>query len=658
MGEVVGSYELLGRIGRGGMGEVWRARHRTLGRLAAVKRIRAGALSDDAEIVATLLKRFTREAQAMARLTSPHTVRVYDFGATDDGVFFYAMELLDGVDLRTLVERHGPLPPARAVHLLRQACESLEEAHRAGLVHRDVKPANLVVGRAGIRSDFLKVVDFGLVKSLAGVLDETQLTTAGAAAGSPAFMAPEVVLDEPFDGRADVYGLGAVAYWLLTGRLLFQERTAIRTLMAQVDREPAPPSAQAAEPIPQALDALVMRCLAKRPEDRPASMAELDAALAALPLDRPWTATDADAWWGAHGPTTDAEAAGSAPGPDAPLHAAPSPPTEALAATAPGAAPETTASGDPVTRTDPVTAPAVARHAPPERARALVVAAPLETRLADGGAPRGGDDGAMAPPLVDPLAPLAAASSAPPLDARASRVPRPPKAPLEAAREDAVQRLQTAFGEGDLTLSEYDERLELTQRARDALDLELATRDLPGAPAAPPKPEAPREAPASAPGRAVAAPAARPKPMLALFSGVERRGVWEVPERLQVVSIFGGVQLDLRKAALAGPRTVIECVAIFGGVEIAVPPDVRVEVDGVGVFGGFTQDRGDAPLPPEDAPVVVIQGFALFGGVAVSTREPERHPWKRLGPPRPPLPGPGRGKRGGRRSGRRGGRSC
>lgn len=636
MGEMLGRYELLDRVGRGGMGEVWRARHPTLGRLAAIKRIRASALSDDPAVVATLLKRFAREAQAMARLTSPHTVRVYDFGATDDGVFFYAMELLDGVDLRTLVERHGPLPPARAVYLTRQACESLAEAHRAGLVHRDVKPANLVVGRAGIRSDFLKVVDFGLVKSLTGVLDETQLTTAGAAAGSPAFMAPEVVLDEPFDGRADVYALGAVAYWLLTGRLVFQERTAIRTLMAQVDRPPQPPSSHAPDGVPEALDELVLRCLAKRPEDRPASMEELDAALAALSFDTPWDSAAADAWWDVHG-ASDKRAAGEAPDDAA----------EALAATAPRpAGDEGSALGQPQDQTDPVV---------PAPARALVVAAPLEARLVGQGARATREDAAPSPPLVDPLAPRAAgpsAGAAAALDPRASRIPRAPKAPMEAQREQAMERLQGAFGEGDLTLSEYDERLELTARARDELDLALATRDLPepagAAPAAPSEPQRPATL-ASRPvgGPAVPSQATRAKPMLALFGGVERRGVWEVPERLHAVSIFGGIQLDLRRAALAGPRTVIECVALFGGVEIAVPPDVRVEVDGVGLFGGFTQDRGDAPLPADDAPVVVVRGLALFGGVTVSTRASSRHPWKRL--PRPA------GKRR-RREGRRGGR--
>ena len=235
-----GSYELLEPLGQGGMGEVWRARHVQLERPAAVKRIRAELLASGGEDATTVLRRFRREVQATSALRSPHTVAVYDYGAADDGAFYYAMELLEGLDLRTLVERHGPLPPERAVHFLLQACDSLAEAHAAGLTHRDVKPANLFVCKLGLVHDFVKVLDFGLVKPAPGSgLAETQLTVGAAAMGSPAFMPPEVAEGAAtVDARSDVYSLGCVAYWLLTGRLVFEADTAMRMLVDHVGREP------------------------------------------------------------------------------------------------------------------------------------------------------------------------------------------------------------------------------------------------------------------------------------------------------------------------------------------------------------------------------------------------------------------------------------
>jgi serine/threonine-protein kinase len=212
----LGQYVLEEKIGGGGMGEVWRARHRLLIRPAAIKLIRP-QMSGDPEL---LLRRFEREARATAALKSPHTVQLYDFGATEDGRLYYVMELLDGLDLDTLVRQYGPLPVERVVHLLRQVCSSLQDAHGNGLVHRDIKPANVVVSRAGTTFDFAKVLDFGLVK-LDAARDEddaVKLSTEGSAGGTPAFMAPEVVLGvADTDHRVDLYALGCVGYWLLTG---------------------------------------------------------------------------------------------------------------------------------------------------------------------------------------------------------------------------------------------------------------------------------------------------------------------------------------------------------------------------------------------------------------------------------------------------------
>ena len=207
----MGSYRLEERIGQGGMGEVWLARHRMLARPAAVKLIRASHLGAEGEDAGrTVLKRFGQEAQATAALRSPHTIVVYDFGLSDDGTFYYVMELLDGMDLDTLVRRYGPQPPERVVHVLRQACHSLHEAHDAGLIHRDIKPANLFICRYGSDLDFVKVLDFGLVSGRSrSARDETKLTREGTVVGSPAFMPPEMALAEyPVEGRADLYALG------------------------------------------------------------------------------------------------------------------------------------------------------------------------------------------------------------------------------------------------------------------------------------------------------------------------------------------------------------------------------------------------------------------------------------------------------------------
>ncbi|PKN57882.1 MAG: hypothetical protein CVU56_08620 [Deltaproteobacteria bacterium HGW-Deltaproteobacteria-14] len=586
-GQTLGSYELVEVLGRGGMGEVWRARHRLLGRPGAVKVIRTGALSDDPDTVAMLLKRFAREAQAMSRLSSPHTVQVHDFGTSDDGAFYYVMELLDGLDLRTLVERHGALPPERVVYLLLQACESLAEAHRAGLVHRDIKPANLHLCRVGIRVDFLKVLDFGLVKSLTVVQDETQLTRAGAAAGSPAFMAPEIVLGEAIDARTDVYALGAVAFWLLTGRLLFDEKTAIRTLMAQVDRPPEPPSRLAPGPIPEPLDALVLACLAKDPAARPPSVEALARDLLQVPTAQPWDEGQAAAWWKQHLPVT---AHGELDSPPDVADTAPSPPPR-------------------MQRTAP--SPLEAEPAP-------------NTDLAS-------HNGAW---------PIAAASSGatPMNDAElaASRVPRARKAPLEADRDRVVERLQDAFGEGDLTMSEYDERLELAERARNGLELEVVTRDLPATvddpPALTPNPPAVAAAAPQGSGRALAVSPASRK-LTAIFSGVQRRGPWTVPDRLDVRAVFGGVELDLRTALLTADVTEIRCHAVFGGVDITVPPNVYVEVTGSGIFGAFAQDHGEHDQPLEQpVKIVRVSGRAIFGGVNVVVRGPDEPGfWARVG---------------------------
>jgi serine/threonine-protein kinase len=303
----VGSYQLVELIGSGGMGEVWIAWHQMLARPAAIKLIRADILGADPRSREIATKRFEREAQATAALGSSHTVDVYDFGVSDDGGFFYVMELLDGLNLEGLVNRYGPIEPSRAIFLLRQVCHSLAEAHEHGLIHRDVKPANIFACHLGPDYDFVKVLDFGLVKGDAALLSRGELTTEGLMSGTPAYMAPEMALSEPrVDGRADIYALGCVAYFLLTGQQVFTADSSLATLLKHVREEPVPPSDRTRHPIPPALDALVLSCLAKTPDERPQSAETLSAMLldvdsAIDPADR-WTPARARQWWERHQP--------------------------------------------------------------------------------------------------------------------------------------------------------------------------------------------------------------------------------------------------------------------------------------------------------------------------------------------------------------------
>jgi serine/threonine protein kinase len=301
----LGQYTLEAKIGGGGMGEVWRARHRMLIRPAAVKVIRRQALGSVPGDPEVLTRRFEREARATAALKSPHTVQLYDFGVTDDGTLYYVMELLDGLDLDTLVTRYGPLPAERAIYILRQVCGSLADAHLNGLVHRDIKPANIVVSRMGTELDFAKVLDFGLVKLDRGRRAADPLKTAeGTAGGTPAFMAPEVVLGADADHRVDIYSLGCVAYWLLTGKLVFEEKNAMELMFAHA-KTPAPrPSRHVELPVPPALDDLVMECLEKDPSQRPVNAEAVSARLSSCPLSTAWTSERAAKWWNAHVPQT------------------------------------------------------------------------------------------------------------------------------------------------------------------------------------------------------------------------------------------------------------------------------------------------------------------------------------------------------------------
>ena len=297
-------YDLEEKIGAGGMGEVWKATHRSLARPAAIKLIREDMVDRvDKETAHRVLTRFEREAKATARLRSPHTIEVYDFGLTEDGHFFYAMEYLEGLDLETLVKRFGPMPFERAIHLLVQACDSLADAHDHGLTHRDIKPANLHVGRLGPSSDHVKLLDFGLVKTEVTPEDKTepQLTAEGTTSGTPAYMAPEMATNKSgVDGRADIYALGCVAYWLLTGERVFEAETNVGLIVEHVKTPPLPPSQRTELEIPSELEQVILKCLEKDPGDRYQDARELADALAAVPAARDWDKKRANDWWELH----------------------------------------------------------------------------------------------------------------------------------------------------------------------------------------------------------------------------------------------------------------------------------------------------------------------------------------------------------------------
>jgi eukaryotic-like serine/threonine-protein kinase len=300
----MGSYHLVELLGRGGMGEVWRAEHRLLARGAAIKLIRPELLGASSEADArTMLRRFEREAQATASLSSPHTIRVFDFGvAGDRTTFYYVMELLAGRDLETLVREFGPVPADRMLFLLRQICHSLADAHSRGLVHRDVTPANIYACRMGLDYDFVKVLDFGLVKfNDTGAMQSTLMTGAHTTTGTPAFMAPETILNEgEVDQRADVYAVGCVAYYLLTGQLVFEADTPMQMFMHHVQTTPIPPSQRSELPIPRDVDALVLACLEKDPAKRPQTANELLRMVGECRLAHAWDNDTARRWWEMH----------------------------------------------------------------------------------------------------------------------------------------------------------------------------------------------------------------------------------------------------------------------------------------------------------------------------------------------------------------------
>jgi serine/threonine-protein kinase len=287
----MGQYHLKERLGAGGMGEVFLAEHSLLKRPCAIKLIRPSRQNDPAAIA-----RFEREVRTTARLSHWNTVNIYDYGHTDDGTFYYVMEYLPGLSLAELVRQHGPLPAARAIHLLRQTCRALHEAHSAGLVHRDIKPANIFAARLGGVCDVAKLLDFGLVRHAAEDARH-DVSQAGSFSGSPLYMPPEQAGNES-DVRSDIYSLGATAYYLLTGKAPFHGATIVEVMIAHA-RTPVVPLSQVRPGIPADLEQIVVKCLAKQPADRFPDAQSLEQALAGCRDANAWTDADAERWWAA-----------------------------------------------------------------------------------------------------------------------------------------------------------------------------------------------------------------------------------------------------------------------------------------------------------------------------------------------------------------------
>lgn len=290
----LGQYQLKRKIGSGGMGDVFLAEHVLLRRACAVKLIRCDHTADP-----QTLARFEREVRAMATLTHWNSVEIYDYGHSDDGTFFYVMEYLPGMTLEEMVLRHGPLPAGRAIHFLRQVCAALKEAHGIGLIHRDIKPSNVLVCERGGIADIAKLLDFGLVQDIGarGSPDNDRLTMYGAILGSPPFMSPEQARgNQAIDARTDIYGLGGLAYFLVTGRPPFDRASALETMAAHLHEAPTPPSDLRPD-MPRDFEEIILRCLAKKPADRFASIADVDRALAQCDAADRWTEEDAADWW-------------------------------------------------------------------------------------------------------------------------------------------------------------------------------------------------------------------------------------------------------------------------------------------------------------------------------------------------------------------------
>ncbi len=290
----LGQYTLEKKLGSGGMGVVYKGHHAVLRRATAIKLLNIEKVNDSS------IERFEREVKITSQLNHPNTVAIYDYGRTEEGIFYYAMEYIEGIDLQVLVDQYGPQSEARTIHILQQICGSLYEAHSLGLVHRDIKPANVMLARRGGEPDVVKVLDFGLVKALDNQTNSLQ-TAANSLTGTPLYMSPEAVqVPDTVDPRSDLYAVGAVGYFLLTGKNLFDTENIVELCQAQVSRLPVPPSERVGRELSPELEGAIMSCLEKSPARRPQTARDLAALLARSAAARKWSVEEADHWWGRH----------------------------------------------------------------------------------------------------------------------------------------------------------------------------------------------------------------------------------------------------------------------------------------------------------------------------------------------------------------------
>lgn len=290
----LGQYTLEKKLGTGGMGVVYKGMHAILRRPTAIKLLNVDKVNDDS------IMRFEREVQITCQLNHPNTVAIYDYGRTPEGVFYYAMEYLDGINLQTLVERYGPQPEDRVIHILRQICGSLFEAHSLGLVHRDIKPANIMFNRRGSEPDVVKVLDFGLVKAIDDK-KHSELSSANSLTGTPLYMSPEAIQSpQTVDSRSDIYAVGAVGYFLLTGQPVFNATNVVELCQLHVLRTPESPSIRLGKAVSPELEGAIMACLEKSRSKRPQTTRDLILLMSRCSMANSWSIEDADAWWGRH----------------------------------------------------------------------------------------------------------------------------------------------------------------------------------------------------------------------------------------------------------------------------------------------------------------------------------------------------------------------
>jgi eukaryotic-like serine/threonine-protein kinase len=290
----LGQYTLEKKLGAGGMGVVYKGLHAVLRRPTAIKLLNVDKVNEGT------IERFEREVQITSQLNHPNTVAIYDYGRTEEGIFYYAMEYIEGIDLQQLVEKYGAQSEARVIHILRQVCGSLYEAHSLGLVHRDIKPANIMLARRGGEPDVAKVLDFGLVKAL-DEKQQSRLTAAGSMTGTPLYMSPEAIqTPDGVDSRSDLYALGAVGYYLLTGKPVFDAENIVELCQAHVTQMPLAPSERLGHPVSTELEGALMACLDKSRAKRPQTARDLSALLSRSAAALQWSVEDADNWWGRH----------------------------------------------------------------------------------------------------------------------------------------------------------------------------------------------------------------------------------------------------------------------------------------------------------------------------------------------------------------------